>query len=58
VWTDFSWNSDTGAKTIAIKRRIRKTDKAGFRIASNDINKAWGLYGFSLRYSEDSRHRY
>lgn len=58
VWTDFSWNSDTGAKTIVIKRRLRKTEKVGFRIASNDINKAWGLYGFSLRYSENSRHRY
>lgn len=57
AWSDFTWSSDTGEKTVDVRRRIRKVDKVGFRVGATEIGKAFGLYGFSLKYSENSRHR-
>ena len=54
-WGGFTWCRNSEPRTVTVKTKIRKFDKAGFRIVCDEMNKAFGLYGFSLEYSEKGR---
>lgn len=56
-WGDFTWSGNSTYKTITAKVKIKKIDKVGFRISCNDIDKAFGLYGFSVEYTENGRYK-
>lgn len=56
-WAGFKWNGNTLPRTVTLKTKIRKFDKAGFRIVCDDIDRAFGLYGFSLEYTENGRYK-
>lgn len=56
-WTDFTWTGNVTYRTITAKVKIKKFDKVGFRISCNEKNRAFGIYGFSLEYSESGRYK-
>ena len=37
--------------------KIKKFDKCGFRISCTEKNKAFGLYAFSVEYTEGGRYK-
>lgn len=56
-WDDFTWSGDTTYRTVTAKVKIKKFDKCGFRIYCEEKYKAFGLYGFSVEYSETGRYK-
>ena len=54
-WGNFTWSGNSEPRTVTAKARIKKFDKAGFRIVCDEMDKAFGLYGFSLEYIEKGR---
>ncbi len=56
-WEDFSWSGDRTPRTLTFKTKIKKIDKAAFRIVCDRENRAFGLYGFSLEYTENGRFK-
>ena len=56
-WADFCWSGNKNPRTVLVKTKIKKFDKAGFRIVCDGFEKAFGLYGFSLEYTENGRYK-
>ena len=56
-WSAFTWSGNSGYRTIAQKVKIKKFDRVSFRIGCADIGKAFGIYGFSVEYSESGRYK-
>ncbi len=56
-WEDFAWSGSAMPRTITLKTKIKKFDKVGFRIVCDDIDRAFGLYGFSLEFAESGRYK-
>ena len=56
-WSEFTWSGNFTYRTITAKVKIKKFDKVGFRISCGDKNKAFGLYAFSLEYTENGRYK-
>lgn len=56
-WSAFTWDGLPSYRTVTAKIRIKKTDRVGFRVVCDKINKAFGLYGFSVEYSEGGRYK-
>ena len=54
-WANFTWSGNSEPRTVTVKTKIKKFDKAGFRIVCDEMDKAFGLYGFSLEYCEKGR---
>ncbi len=54
-WGNFTWSGNSEPRTIAVKTKIKKVDKVGFRVVCDEMDKAFGLYGFSLEYIEKGR---
>ena len=56
-WAEFTWSGNSTYRTLAAKVKIKKFDKVGFRISCRDIDKAFGLYAFSLEFVESGRYK-
>ena len=56
-WGGFTWYANAEHKTVTTKITIKKVDKAGFRVVCDEIDKAFGLYAFSLEYAEKGRYK-
>lgn len=56
-WKNFTWNVNSMPRTVTVKTRIKKFDKAGFRIICDEKDKAFGIYGFSVEYTESGRYK-
>ena len=56
-WADFTWSGNPTYRTITAKVKIKKFDKVGFRVSCIDKNKAFGLYSFSVEYTENGRYK-
>lgn len=48
----FSFSSDRTPRTIGGKIKIKKVDKAKFRLQNKELNEPFGLYAFALEYTE------
>ena len=57
TWENFTWSGDTTYRTVTAKVKIKKFDKCGFRISCEEKYKAFGLYGFSVEYTENGRYK-
>ena len=57
AWEGFTWSGDSTYRTATAKVKIKKFDKCGFRISCTEKNKAFGLYGFSVEYTENGRYK-
>lgn len=56
-WNDFTWSGNSMPRTVTLKTKIKKFDKVGFRIICDEIDRAFGLYGFSLEFTESGRFK-
>jgi hypothetical protein len=56
-WGEFTWSGNSTYRTVTAKVKIKKFDKVGFRVSCTDKNKAFGLYGFSVEYTENGRYK-
>ena len=56
-WSQFTWSENSIYKTVTAKVKIKKFDKVGFRVSCVDKDKAFGLYGFSVEYTENGRYK-
>ena len=56
-WTDFSWSGDSTPRTLTLKTKIKKFDKTAFRLVCDHDEKAFGLYGFALEFTESGRYK-
>lgn len=56
-WAEWTWSGNSTYRTLSAKVKIKKFDKVGFRISCRDIDKAFGLYAFSLEYAESGRYK-
>lgn len=57
AWESFTWSGDSTYRTATAKVKIKKFDKCGFRISCTEKNKAFGLYGFSVEFTENGRYK-
>ena len=56
-WKNFTWSGNSTYKTVTAKVKIKKFDKVGFRVSCRELNRAFGLYGFSVEYTESGRYK-
>lgn len=56
-WANFTWSGNSTYRTLTAKIKIKKFDKVGFRISCRDMDRAFGLYAFSLEYMESGRYK-
>lgn len=52
TWSKFSWSTDKTPKTIGGKIKVKKVDKARFRLENKELNEPFGLYNVALEYTE------
>ncbi|MBQ6877966.1 MAG: hypothetical protein IJO22_06160 [Oscillospiraceae bacterium] len=57
AWEGFTWSGDSTYRTATAKVKIKKFDKCGFRISCTEKNRSFGLYGFSVEYTESGRYK-
>ena len=56
-WANFTWSGNAHPRTLTLKTKIKKIDKAAFRIVCDKADMAFGIYGFSLEFSEGGRYK-
>ncbi|MBR2041515.1 MAG: hypothetical protein IJ945_04005 [Oscillospiraceae bacterium] len=56
-WANFTWSGNTKPRTLTLKTKIKKFDKVNFRIVCDKADMAFGLYGFSIEFTEGGRFK-
>lgn len=56
-WGNFTWSGNSKPRTLTLKAKIKKFDKTSFRIVCDKADMAFGLYGFSIEYTEGGRYK-
>ena len=56
-WEEFTFSNDRTFRTVTAKLKIKKFDKVAFRIICDSIDRGFGLYGFSVEYTENGRFK-
>ena len=56
-FANFSFNTDTTAKITHSKIRLKKVDKAQFRVENGKKNEPFGLYDLALEYIESGNFK-
>ena len=57
VFSKFTFSSDNTQKIISSKLRIKKIDKARFRLENNELNEPFGIYDLALEYVESGNFK-
>ena len=57
TWSNFSWSTDTTPRTIGEKIRIKKVDKAAFRVENGELDQPFGLENLSIEFVETGYYR-
>jgi len=52
-----TYDNDMSPKTFTLKKRLRGYDKVRFRLVNNQWKEPFGLYQFSVQFSETSDYR-
>jgi hypothetical protein len=53
----FSFSTDRSEKVVHSKIRIKKVDKARFRMENKYINEPFGLFDLALEYIEGGNYK-
>ena len=53
----FSFSLDTSEKVAHTKIRVKKVDKARFRVENGKLNEPFGLFDFALEYIESGNYK-
>ena len=56
-WDKWSWSTDTTPRTIGQKIRIKKVDKASFRVENGAKNEPFGLEHINIEFVETGYYR-
>ncbi len=56
-WEGFTWSGNTKPRTLTLKTKIKNADKVSFRIVCGEKDRAFGLCGFAIEYSEGERFK-
>lgn len=57
VYSKFTYSNDNTQKIIPLKLRIKKVDKARFRVRNNALNEPFGIYDLALEYRESGNYK-
>lgn len=52
-----SFSSDRTPRTIGTKIKVKKADKARFRLENNELNEPFGIYNIALEYVESGNYK-
>ena len=53
----FSFSTDTSEKVVHTKVRVKKVDKARFRVENDKLNEPFGLFDLALEYIESGNYK-
>ena len=56
-FSKFTFSTDTTPKTVSTKIKVKKVDKARFRLENNELNEAFGLYDMAFEYVENGYYK-
>lgn len=57
TWSKFSWCSDTTPHTISAKIKVKKVDKARYRLKNENLNEPFGIYNVALEFTESGYYK-
>ena len=57
TWDKWSWSTDTTPQTIGQKIRIKKVDKAAFRVENDALNEPFGLEHINIEFVETGYYK-
>lgn len=57
VFSKFSFSVDTSEQLSHTKVRIKKVDKARFKLENSELNEPFGIYDFALEYIESGNYK-
>ncbi len=52
-WAKFTWSGDSTPRTLNSKIKVKRVDKARYRLLNNELNEPFGLYHMALEYTVD-----
>lgn len=53
IFSKFSFSTDTTQRVIPTKLRVKKVDKARFRLVNRELNEPFGIYDVAFEYVEN-----
>lgn len=56
-WSEFTYSGNPLYRTLTVRFPVRHFDRVGFRVVCDERDKAFGLYGFSVEYTESGRYK-
>lgn len=57
TYSKFTYSNDTTSKTLQTKIRLRRLDKARFRIENGEVNEPFGLMRIAIEFVEGGNYR-
>lgn len=57
TWSKFSWSSDATPHTISAKIKVKKVDKARYRLKNENLNEPFGIYNVALEFTESGYYK-
>ena len=57
IFSKITFRTDTTPKTIATKIKVKKVDKARFKLENDHINEPFGLYDIAFEYIENGNYK-
>lgn len=56
-WGKWSWSCDDTPRTIGEKTRVKKVDKAGFKLENGEVNEPFGLENINIEFVETGYYK-
>ena len=56
-FANFTFSTDDTPKTVSTKIKVKKVDKARFRLENNELNEPFGLYDIAFEYVENGYYK-
>ena len=53
----FTFSTDRSEKVVHTKIRVKKVDKAGFKVENDALNEPFGLFDLALEYIESGNYK-
>lgn len=53
----FTFSNDETPKTLGMKIKVKKVDKARFRLLNSELNEPFGIYEVALEYIENGKYK-
>ena len=57
TWSRWTWNSDQTTRSLTQKFRIKKADKARYRLMNRNLDESFAIYSVALEFKENGKIR-